>query len=96
MSSGAIDPATPVAPSSPDPATVTLVAALLRHFLTTLAGAGFLSGLVVTDSTLMTIASALIWTGTVMWSWGQKYRAAKADHLGSVMSADLHRPVQPA
>jgi hypothetical protein len=91
-----IDPTTPVAPSSPDPATVTLVAALLRHLLTLLSGAGFLAGVTVSDSMLLTFASAGVGIGTILWSLGQKYRAAKADHLGSVMSADLHRPVQPA
>jgi hypothetical protein len=96
MSTGAIDPTTPVAPSSPDPATVTIVAALLRHVLTMISGAGFLAGVTVSDNTILSIASLFVGIGTIAWSFVQKYQAAKADHLGSVMSADLHRPVQPA
>jgi hypothetical protein len=85
-----------VVPSSPDPATVTLVAALLRHILTLLSGAGFLGGLVINDGALLTIASSLVGFAMIAWSLYQKFQAKSKDHAGSVMSADLHRPVEPA
>jgi hypothetical protein len=93
MADGAV-PA--VVPSSPDPATVTLVAALLRHLLTLLSGVGFLGGLVINDGMLLTIASSLVGIATIAWSLFEKFQAKRKDHAGSVMSADLHRPVQPA
>jgi hypothetical protein len=45
---------------------------------------------------LLTIASSLVGIATIAWSLYQKFQAQRKDHAGSVMSADLHRPVQPA
>lgn len=94
MSNGVIN-SVPVTPSSPDPATVTLVAALLRHLLTLLSGAGFLGGLVINDGMLLTIASSLVGVAAIIWSLWEKFRQQKRDHIGSVMSAEMRAPVQP-
>lgn len=82
-------------PSTPDPALVTLVAALIRHALTLLSGAGILGGLVINDGALLTIAGSLVGLATVGWSIYQKVAAKKADHLASLLSARTGVAVSP-
>lgn len=73
-------------PSSPDPQTTALVAALIRHALTIAAGFGLAVG-TYSDSTITMVAGALVGIGAIGWSLYQKYAAAKLDHLGSSRSA---------
>jgi len=86
----------PTTPSTPDPAVVTLVASLLRHILTALAGAGFLGGLAINDGMLMTAASSLVGIATIGWALYDKVVTQRRDHLGSVLSAKSGVAVQPA
>jgi hypothetical protein len=79
--------------STPDPAMVTLVAALIRHLLTIASGAGFAVG-VHSDSTIAMAASGIVGAAAVGWSIVQKIRAARADHAGSVRSAQIAQPVK--
>jgi hypothetical protein len=88
-------PASAFEPSSPDPQIVTLVASLIRHVLTALAGAGIIASVTVSDSSLMLISSAIVGAGTVAWSLWQKLQAARHDHAGSVASAAGGVAVQP-
>lgn len=81
-------------PSTPDPATVALVAALLRHLLTIAAGLGIGVG-TYSDSTLTVIAGALCGVAGIVWSFYQKYSAARAAHRRAVMSAKAGAAVQP-
>lgn len=82
-------------PSTPDPAIVTLVAALVRHLMTVLATLGVIQG-VASDSSIMLVASALVGIAMAGWSIYQKIRAKEKDHEGNVLSAQAGKPVQPA
>lgn len=85
----------PLVPSTPNPQTTALVAALLRHILTILSGFGLTVG-VYNDSTLTVIAGALVSVATISWSIYQKVQAARKDNAGSVRSAELGKPVKVA
>ena len=82
-------------PSAPSPSTITQVAAIIRTVLAGLAGMGVGTGIVVNDAQLtaisamvLTIGSLVAWAGVGAWSLYQKYKSAKADHAGSVASAE--------
>ena len=81
-------------PTAPSPSTVTQLAAVLRTLLAGLAGIGVGTGLMVNDAQLaaisamvLTVGSFAMWAGVGAWSLYQKYKSAKADHAGSVASA---------
>ena len=79
--------------STPDPQTVTLVMGVLRHLLTIAGAVGFYHG-TVSDSILQIVAGSVVSIGMICWSIWQKYRAAQADHAGSVRSAQIASPVK--
>jgi hypothetical protein len=79
--------------ATPDPQVTTLVAALLRHLLTIASGAGITVG-AVNDSAIAVVASGIVGAATVGWSIWQKIRAARADHAGSVRSAQTGQAVK--
>lgn len=64
-------------PPLPDTATVTQVAGVIRHVLTTLAGMGILAGFTVSDSNLMVFTSVGVWLATIGWSLWQKFESHK-------------------
>jgi ABC-type nickel/cobalt efflux system permease component RcnA len=81
-------------PETPNPSTITQVASVIRTILAGLAGMGIGTGLVVNDAQLtaisamvLTIGSLAMWAAVGAWSLWQKYKSAKADHAGSVASA---------
>jgi hypothetical protein len=74
-------------PSTPDAQWSVIIFGLLRHLLTTAGGAGMLAGLTISDSNLMTVASAIVVVVGAGWSWLQKRQAARNDHEGSLESA---------
>lgn len=80
-------------PSSPDPQTTVLVAALIRHVISFLSGLGLIHG-VYSDSVIQTISGALVGIIMIGWSLWQKYQAARHDHEGSVKSAESGVPVR--
>lgn len=86
---------TDTVPSTPSPATVVLVASLIRDALKLAAGAGLAVG-VYSDSTVTMVASALVGGASVAWALWQKFEAARAAHSAAVASAVAGRPVKPA
>jgi hypothetical protein len=99
MVAGAIDPTTPVAPSSPDPALTVLVYDALRALFLVASGIAGFWGVHLQDpgvAALTILSSALVALGMAIWSLVEWIKAKRRDHLGSVMSARLGRPVQPA
>ena len=79
--------------STPDPDLIQLVAGVLRAVLAFLGGIGVAVG-VHSDQWYLTIAGLIVTVGMAVWSTVQKYRAKKADHMGSVQSAISGTPVQ--
>jgi F0F1-type ATP synthase membrane subunit c/vacuolar-type H+-ATPase subunit K len=77
--------------STPDAAMTAMLAGLLRHVLTLLAGLGIGVGS-YSDSTLMIIAGALVGIATAVWSIYQKILAARAADAAAVRSADTGKP----
>ena len=86
---------TDTSPSTPNPATVTLVVDALRGVLLLLSGAGVTTGTTITDSQLLTTASGLVGLFTIVWSLWQQIQMKRRDHEGSVISAEIGKPVQP-
>jgi hypothetical protein len=86
-----IDPQT--VPSTPSPEITALIATLIRHILTFLSGVGVIDG-VYSDSTITLLASALIGVAMAGWALYQKVRAARKDHIASVISAETGTPVK--
>lgn len=64
-------------PPLPDTATVTQVAGVVRHVLSTLAGMGVMAGLTISDSSLMVLCSVGVWLATIGWSAWEKHQAHK-------------------
>ena len=64
-------------PPLPDSATVSQVAGIVRHILTTLAGMGIFASVTISDSSLMLLCSMGVWLATIGWSLWQKYQAHK-------------------
>lgn len=85
-------------PSTPDPATVTLVMALIRSILQLLGGIGVGVGLVLSDAQLMLISGALVAAFTAGWSLYQKFAAARREDMIARINASAPPampPVQP-
>jgi hypothetical protein len=84
-------------PSSPNPATTALVAAVIRHVLAALGACGVTIGGVtnISDSNLLIVVGANAWLASVCWSLWQKYRQAAHTHAAAQASAKLGVPVRP-
>lgn len=82
-------------PSVPDPQTTALVAAVIRHVLTLVAGLGF-SVPIYSYSTILSVSAAIVGLISAIialyLSIKDKYQAAKRDHEGSVASAESGIP----
>ena len=81
-------------PSVSAPDITTLVGSLIRHLLTIGATLGVVHG-TYSDSAVSIIAGALVGVGMICWALYQKIVAARADHAGSVASAQMGKAVQP-
>jgi ABC-type nickel/cobalt efflux system permease component RcnA len=87
-------PQPPFVPSTPDLATTTIVATIVRSILLLLAGAGVVSAQTFLDSSasasiITTVASALVGIGTGCWALYERSLAKKMAHAGAVESADV-------
>jgi hypothetical protein len=85
-------------PSTPDPALVTLVMALIRSILQLFSGIGIGVGLVLSDAQLMLISGAIITIVTLTWSIYQKIAAARREDMIARINASAPPaapPVQP-
>jgi hypothetical protein len=87
-------PLPPVA-STPDPATVTLVASVVRSLLIIAGTLGLYHG-AVSDSVATIIAGAIVVLAAAAWSLWQKFSEAKRTHAAAVRSSRMARPVHLA
>ena len=90
-------PQPPFVPSTPDLATTTIVATIVRSVLLLLAGAGVVSAQTFLDSSasasiITTVASALVGIGTGCWALYERSQAKKMAHAGAVESAIVRAP----
>jgi hypothetical protein len=97
------EPTPSLVPSTPNAASITIAAGQIRALLGVLAGMGVLGGVwaSVSADQIATILTAVLMLGGLaaggvasIWSWWQKIEAAKADHAGSVASANSGKPLK--
>lgn len=83
-------------PSTPDPATITQVAGIVRTIIAGLGAMGLLGGSLaaLTDAQIsaivtafLTVGGVLMWIGAGVWSWWQKRQAQQHAHESAVASA---------
>lgn len=84
--------------ATPDPATVSIVAGIIRHILSGLGALGVGLGAVgdTSDSNIYIAAGALCWVAAAIWSLWQKYSAQKKLKMAALASARAGRPVEPS
>jgi hypothetical protein len=81
-------------PAAPSVASITYMTNVVRHVFSLLAGIGVGTGLAMDDAkltviatALLTVGSALLWAGAIVWSWYQTWKSNRDDHAASVASA---------